>query len=184
MDDCAIIRTLFHFMDLWIYGFMDLWKICVIMQRKNVNRGYMTLYVWQNAILLYEEVCCIFTLFPYELKRVATQEIASADSVHRNIAEGYCRKSINEYLQFLNVAKASLGETVSGIHAYYNANQISKEDFEKLDKLTYLIENQLINLIKSLEKKRENGSWNDCLMLMEKLGCYISLPPSTNPLIH
>ncbi|RLD11994.1 MAG: hypothetical protein DRI44_02280 [Chlamydiae bacterium] len=154
------------------------------MQRKNVNRGYMTLYVWKNAILLYKEVCCIFTLFPYKLKRVATQEIASTDSVHRNIAEGYCRKSINEYLQFLNIAKASLGETVSGIYAYYDTNQINKEDFEKLDKLAYLIENQLMNLIKSLEKKGGDGSWNDCLMLMEKSGCYITSPPSTNPLIQ
>jgi len=149
------------------------------MQRKNVNRGYMTLHVWQNAVILYKEICRVFRSFPYELKRVASQEIASADSIHRNIAEGYCRKSISEYLQFLNIAKGSIGETVSGIYAYYSAKQISKEDFELLDKLTYLIENQLINLIKSIEAKKENGSWNDCLMLMEKEGYY-----NINPLIH
>ncbi len=39
------------------------------MQRKNVNRGYMTLHVWQNAVILYKEICRVFRSFPYELKR-------------------------------------------------------------------------------------------------------------------
>jgi len=128
----------------------------------------MTLHVWQNAVLLYKEICRVFRPFSYELKKIASQEIASVDSVHRNIAEGHCRKSVKEYLQFLNIARASLGESISGIYTYYNANQISKEDFELLDKLCFLTENQLINLIKSIESKRENGNWDDSLYLMEK----------------
>jgi len=142
------------------------------MQRKNINRGYMTLHVWQNAILLYKEVCRVFRPFSYELKKIVSQEIASVDSIHRNIAEGYCRKSINEYLHFLNIAKGSLGESVSGIYTYYKAEQINKETFELLDKLSYQIENQLINLIKSIELKKEKGNWNDCLTFMEKEGFY------------
>ncbi|MBD3392692.1 MAG: four helix bundle protein [Chitinivibrionales bacterium] len=31
------------------------------------------------------------------------QAIGSVDSVHRNIAEGYCRRSINEYLTYLKI---------------------------------------------------------------------------------
>ena len=140
--------------------------------RKNINRGYMTLHVWQNAVLLYKEICRIFRPFPYELKKIASQEIASVDSIHRNIAEGHCRKSIKEYLQFLNIARASLGESVSGIYTYYKADQISKESFELLDKISFLTENQLINLIKSIESKKENESWDDSLYLMEKVGFY------------
>ena len=48
------------------------------------------------------------------------------------------------------------------------AEQINKESFELLDKLSYQIENQLINLIKSIELKKEKGNWNDCLLLMER----------------
>ena len=51
--------------------------------------------------------------------------MASSDSVHRNIAEGYCRRSLREYVQFLYVALGSLGETVSGLHACRKAEQIS-----------------------------------------------------------
>ncbi len=152
------------------------------MNRKNINRGYMTLYVWQNAVKLYNETWKVLRGFPYELKRIVSQEIASVDSVHRNIAEGYCRKSIKEYLQFLNIAKASLGESISGIHTYYNANQISQKDFEDLDQLSYLIENQLIKLIKSLEIKKNDGSWNDAMYIMEEQAEYGD--ESTNPPIH
>jgi four helix bundle protein len=74
------------------------------------------------------------------MKRVASQQIASVDSVHRNIAEGYCRRSIKEYLNFLNIALGSLGESVSGLSAYAKSKQISGEVFEKLDALAYRVD--------------------------------------------
>jgi four helix bundle protein len=73
-------------------------------QRKNINRGYRKLRVWQDAIEYYALTCGIFMKFPYELKRIASNHIASVDSIHRNIAEGFCRRSIKEYLLFLNYA--------------------------------------------------------------------------------
>jgi len=60
--------------------------------RKNINRGYMKLRVWDDAKALYILTCRIFRPMPYDLRRVVTQQIASVDSIHRNIAEGYCRK--------------------------------------------------------------------------------------------
>ena len=67
---------------------------------KNKNRGYQKLRVWHDAIEYYNGTCKVFRKFPYELNRVANQAIAASDSVHRNIAEGYCRRSIKEYLNF------------------------------------------------------------------------------------
>src|SRR6266436_5292985 len=78
-------------------------------ERKNINRGYQKLIVWQDAADLYVLTCTTFRKFQFELRRVASNQIASVDSVHRNIAEGYCRRSLKEYLQFLNFALASLG---------------------------------------------------------------------------
>ena len=140
--------------------------------RRNKNRGYQKLRVWNDAVEYYVETCRIFRGFPYELKRVASQMIASTDSVHRNIAEGYCRRSIREYLNFLNIAIASLGESVSGLQAYRTAKQLSEDDFERLDALAYRLENGLIKLIASLEKKRENGEWIDHLMIKESDSVY------------
>ncbi len=140
--------------------------------RKNKNRGYQKLRVWNDAIDYYAETCRVFRRFPYELSRVARQAIASCDSVHRNIAEGYCRRSINEYLNFLNVALGSLGESVSGFHAYRKAEQLAEEDFENLDSISYKLENELLKLVESLEQKREQGDWIDTLIVRESNAIY------------
>jgi len=67
-------------------------------ERRNINRGFKKLQVWQDAVSLYVEACTIFLKFPFSLTRVAANAIDSAHSINRNIAEGYCRKSIREYL--------------------------------------------------------------------------------------
>jgi four helix bundle protein len=140
--------------------------------KKNKNRGYQKLRVWSDAIEYYRQTCIVFRKFPYELKRVASQAIASCDSVHRNIAEGYCRRSINEYLNFLNIALGSLGESASGLHACKEAQQITEEEFQKLDALTFKLENGLLKLVESLEKKRERGDWIDHVMVKESNEVY------------
>ncbi len=133
--------------------------------RRNRNRGYQQLRVWQDAQELYALTWVAFKKFPYDLKRVVSQQIASVDSVHRNIAEGYCRRGIKEYLYHLNVALGSLGESVSGLAAYKRADQISLETFEKMDTLAFKLENGLIKLVEKLEAKKEDGSWVDHLMV-------------------
>src|SRR5512135_1189209 len=127
-------------MESWSDGVMET-------NYKNKNRGYQQLRVWQDALELYVLSCRVFRQFPFELKRVASQAIASADSVHRNIAEGYCRRSIREYLQFLNISLGSLGESVSGFQAYRKAEQITEEDYSALNDLSFRLENGLLKLV-------------------------------------
>jgi len=140
--------------------------------RKNKNSGYQKLRVWNDAIDYCVQTCDTFRGFPYELRRVAAQAIASSDSVHRNIAEGYCRRSIHEYLNFLNIALGSLSESISGLHAYRKSKQITEEEFQKLDTFAYKPENGLLKLIESLERKRERGEWTDHLMVRESNAIY------------
>ena len=135
--------------------------------KRNKNRGYQKLRVWNDALEYYKQTWEVFRKLPYELRRVASQQIASSDSVHRNIAEGYCRRSIHEYLKFLYIALGSLGESVSGLYAYKEAKQISLEDFERLDELAFKLENGLLKLVQSLEEKRKLGEWTDHLMIKE-----------------
>jgi four helix bundle protein len=135
--------------------------------RRNVNRGYQKLRVWHYAIDYYRATYVVFKSFPYESRRVASQAMACADSVHRNIAEGYCRKSIREYLYFLNIALGSVGESVSGLHAYVGSGQLTGEEFERLDSQAYQLENTLVRLIASLQEKAREGSWEDTFTLRE-----------------
>jgi len=142
--------------------------------RKNRNRGYQKLRVWNDGVESYKETCKVFRKFPYELKRVANQAIASSDSIHRNISEGYCRRTIKDYLRFLYIALGSLGESVSGLHAYRNANQITEDEFQLLDTLAYKLENGLLKLVESLEDKRDRGEWTDSLLIKESNLVYMS----------
>jgi four helix bundle protein len=139
---------------------------------KNKNRGYQQLRVWQDAIEFYVGCSRIFKAFPFELKRIASQGIASADSVHRNIAEGYCRRSIREYLQSPNIALGSLGESVSGLYAYLKAEQMPLAQFESLNALAFKLENGMLKLVESLERKEMAGDWIDHLVVKESNSSY------------
>lgn len=137
------------------------------MERRNKNCGYQQLLVWQDAVALYGLALGAVRGWPFEWKKLASQSLSSSDSVHRNIAEGYCRRSIREYLQHLNFALGSLGETLSGFIAYAKNDQIDQELFEQLDVLIFRLENRLLKLVEALERKRDDNDWTDTLVVRE-----------------
>lgn len=130
-------------------------------KNKNINRGYRKLIVWQEAIQMYVFISKILSGFPFELKKSVVNTLDASMSIQRNITEGYCRKSIKEYLNFLNFSLASCGELYTSMFSFHEANQLSKLDFEEFDKMYFSVENKLINLIKSLQRKNINKDWVD-----------------------
>ncbi len=121
--------------------------------RWNINRGYMRLEVWREALDLFASVqSSLYRSEKLDFK-LRGQLLDSAQSIGANIAEGYCRKSINEYRQFLNVALGSAGETPTRMIGLDRTWYISHEDFEELDRSHYSVENKLIALIKSLQAR-------------------------------
>ena len=129
-------------------------------KNKNINRGFRKLVVWQESVDLYVFISKNLNATPYELKKPVANTLDSGMSIQRNIAEGYCRRSIKEYLNFLNYSLASSGELYSSMYSYYKAKQISENVFAEFDKLHYSVENKLINLIKSLQNKSRRNDWN------------------------
>lgn len=152
------------------------------LERRNKNRGYQQLLVWQDAIELYGLVFCAVRGWPFEQKKLASQSLASGDSVHRNIAEGYCRRTIREYLQHLNITLGSLGETLSGFIAYSQSGQIAASEFEQIDALIFRLENRLLKLVESLERKRDAGDWTETLVVREDAPDYGTDPDLTHDL--
>ena len=130
-------------------------------KNKNINRGFRGLLVWQESVTLYVTVSRILTNCPFELKKSVSNALDSSLSIQRNISEGYCRRSIKEYLNFLNYSLGSCGELYTSMFSFNEADQIKSSDFERFDNLHYSVENKLINLIKSLQKKKGKGDWND-----------------------
>lgn len=126
---------------------------------KNINRGYMKLDVWQKGIELFKIVWrTVYKDFKIDFK-LRAQIADAAQSVSSNIAEGYGRKSINEYIQFLYISLSSLAETITRTIGLKETDQIPEERFKEIDTLHYEIENKLLRLIKSLEQKRTEGTW-------------------------
>lgn len=126
---------------------------------KNINRGYMKLDVWQKGIELFKLIWrTVYIDYKIDFK-LRAQIADAAQSVSSNIAEGYGRKSINEYIQFLYISLSSLAETITRTIGLKETNQIPEERFIEIDALHYEIENKLLKLIQALEQKREDGNW-------------------------
>jgi len=139
-------------------------------KRRNLNRGYMTLEVWQRGMDLFAAAFRLSgRVADFKLKSQFTD---AAQSVSANIAEGNGRRSLPEYLQFLYIAKGSLAETLTRAAGFRRAELISEDDFEKFDQLHYEVENKLLRLIESMESKRGTNQWRD------------SLPQSIHPKIQ
>ena len=72
----------------------------------------MKLEVWHRAIELYKLVWRIVNEAKLDFK-LRSQIADAAQSVSANIAEGYCRRSVSEFMQHLYISLGSLSETSS-----------------------------------------------------------------------
>jgi four helix bundle protein len=126
---------------------------------RNKNRGYMKLIVWQKAMQLFELAWKIaFTGSKIDFK-LRSQFADAAQSISANIAEGYGRRFITEYIQFLYYALGSSGEMLTRAIGLRTTDQISPSQFQDLNLLHYEVENRLLRLIEKLEQKREGDDW-------------------------
>ena len=74
-------------------------------------KSYKDLIVWQKSIKLVKEIYILTGNFPQnETYGLSSQMKRAAISIPSNIAEGYSRKNLKEYLQFLRVAYGSGAE--------------------------------------------------------------------------
>jgi len=126
---------------------------------RNKNRGYMKLEVWQKGMELFRiiwKTVYIENKIDFKLR---SQIADAAQSVSANISEGYSRRSINEYLQFLYISLGSLSEVMSRLIGLKITEQIKEQKFKEIDDLHYEVENKLLRLVESLEQKRDEGTW-------------------------
>src|SRR5438034_9800117 len=96
-------------------------------KRRNLNRGYMKLEVWQRWMDLFEMAYRLAAaVADFKLRAQFTD---SAQSVSANVAEGYGRRTLPEYLQFLYTANGSLAEALTRGCGLWRVQLISDADF-------------------------------------------------------
>ncbi len=104
--------------------------------------------VWQKSKYLVSELYKIFSQHKdYNYKN---QILRPSLSVMNNIAEGFERKSNNEFKHFLFISKGSAGEVRSMLHLGLDLNYFSKCQFKDLINKTQEISKMLSGLIKTL----------------------------------
>jgi|WetSurMetagenome_2_1015567.scaffolds.fasta_scaffold187548_2 four helix bundle protein len=128
-------------------------------KRHNMNRAYMRLEVWVKGIALSKMVWELVNGAKVDFK-LRGQVVDAAHSVPANIAEGYSRRSLKEYMQHIYIALGSLSEVMTRVVALKEMGVVTAEQFEPFDELHYEIENKLWNLLKSLQQKERDGTWN------------------------
>jgi four helix bundle protein len=77
----------------------------------------------------------------------------SAVSIPANIAEGYGRKSTQDYLRFLNIATGSLFELQTLLEIGHTLEYIPDSSFKKHFEMTREVERMLSSLIKKVSGK-------------------------------
>lgn len=99
-------------------------------------RTYKDLIVWQKSILLAKEIFRFITLFPKsEMYGIVSQMRRAVVSICSNIAEGYGRRSRNEYRHFLTISYGSVLELETQIILSKELMFVSLKEFEKSEEL-------------------------------------------------
>jgi four helix bundle protein len=123
--------------------------------------GFRKLLAWRKADDLAAE---IFRLAEKEIPQrhrwLSVQAVRAAFSVTSNIAEGYGRSSLGDYIRFLEFAGASLNEVENALHFMKRNEVISAESLQVSEELRSATGNLLFGLLRSLRTKlRAKGDW-------------------------
>ncbi|MFQ6083571.1 MAG: four helix bundle protein [Candidatus Aminicenantia bacterium] len=117
-------------------------------------KGYKELNIWQKAYSLCLDIYRITKSFPEDEKYGLTIQMRrSAISVPSNIAEGYGRKSTQEYIHFLYIAYGSTCELETQAMIAMDLEYIKSSEKELIIEKISEVERMLKALINSLEKK-------------------------------
>jgi four helix bundle protein len=115
-------------------------------------RNYRELTVWQKAMALVEEVYRLTRGFPSDEKFGLTNQLRRASvSVPSNIAEGQGRRSRNQFVIFLRIARGSVQEVETQLMIAQRLNYASERQVEPMLQQLDEISRLLAGLLRSME---------------------------------
>lgn len=118
------------------------------------GRRFRNIKAWQRADGLVAKVYEVTRTFPKEEQYgLVSQMRRAAVSVAANIVEGAARRSAQEYMQFLSVARASLRELSYYIHLATRLGYLSEKPSEQLDAMAEETARTLYGLICSVAEE-------------------------------
>ncbi len=120
-------------------------------------KSYKDLISWQKSILLVEEIYLLTSKFPAEERfGIISQLRRAAISISSNIAEGYGRKSVKEYLQFYSISYGSALEIETQLIIAKKLRLAAIENFVKSEQLLEEVSKMLYTMV--FKRKEEMRS--------------------------
>lgn len=117
-------------------------------------KSYRDLRVWQQARVFVKTVYLVTKQFPKEEQFALTSQIRrSVVSIASNIAEGYSRHGLKDYINFLSIAFGSSAELETQLLLAYDLEYISKKTCDELLQELLHIQKMLYKLRDSLKAK-------------------------------
>lgn len=134
------------------------------MTEKSTNlqpTGLRSLRAYQLAKQLSHLIYDLTADFPKSEYRLVGQMRGAAISVFGNIAEGYGRNAVGDYIRFCEIARGSLSELGTYLEFCHERQFAKSQDHKALfDKYNHTW-NTIGALIKSLKDKKMDGSWDN-----------------------
>ena len=134
--------------------------------------GLRDLRAYQLAKQLGHLIYDVTAGLPRDEFRMIGQVRGAAVSVFGNIAEGYGRGAIGDYIRFCEIARGSLAETGSYIEFCQERKMLNPAQGTQLLDLYNHAWNTLGALIRSLQKKKLDGSWDRAYQAQEEEETY------------
>jgi four helix bundle protein len=123
------------------------------------NQGFRGLLAWQKADELASETYRALNDAPAD-RWLKSRTVRAAISVPANIAEGYGRGSLGDYVRFLDIARGSLAELEYYPLFLTREGILETSRAAHLDSLQRETARLLHGLWKSLKQKAKNGTWD------------------------
>ena len=136
------------------------------------ERGYKKLRAWRKADELARVVFLEMGKAPAKPPWLVSQVSRAAVSIPANLAEGYGRGSLGDYMRFLDIALGSMAELEYYLHFMEQTGLLAADNHERLTCLHSEAAGLLVGLSKSLKAKAKEGSWDHSRAVREEPSVY------------
>ena len=120
-------------------------------------RSFKDLIVWQKSMKLVKAVYSATKNLPKEeTYGITSQMRRAAVSIPSNIAEGYKRRGLGEYIHFLTISDASAAELET--QTLLVKELFPSIDFSSIEALLEEVQKMLITIVQKLENKKNDST--------------------------
>lgn len=109
------------------------------------------LHIWQKAVEFARDIYVLTEKNGLKTDfGLKNQMRDAAVSISSNIAEGFERRSRKEYLNFLNIAKASAGEIRSQLYVSFSVGYIDESELATMREKARFLSGSIANHVKAI----------------------------------